>query len=140
MELKRCGRQTCSKLRFDRRKCDQQAQPSIRFVDNTIVPWRNFLRSELGQSSRGKYDSFWRYPNVLKTECRIGGRKPPCQNRVNPSSRFDTLPACDEQTDRRRDTTIYCGKIESRGKSCGGDVNGPSRSARPIEPVSVKPH
>ena len=112
-------------------------QPPTVTADTTAAA---FQGPTLGQSSRGKYPSFWRYPNVLKTECGIGGRKPPCQNRVNPSSRFDTLPACDEQTDRRRDTTIYCGKIASRGKSCGGDVNGPSRSARPIEPVSVKPH
>jgi len=37
-----------------RRPCRQQAPSSTSFVDNAIdLPWRNFLRPEIGQSSRG---------------------------------------------------------------------------------------
>jgi len=34
----------------------------------------------LGQSLRGKYPYFWRYSNFLVTQCRLGRRKPLCQN------------------------------------------------------------
>ena len=33
----------------------------------------------------------------------IGGRKPPCQSQLDSSSRFDTITACDGQTDGRTD-------------------------------------
>jgi len=29
------------------------------------------------------------------TQCGIGRKKPPCQNQLDPFSRFDTIPACD---------------------------------------------
>ena len=49
---------------------------------------------------------FWRYLNFFITDCRIGGRKLPCQNQLDSSIRFDTIPACDRRadTDRHRAT------------------------------------
>ena len=40
----------------------------------------------------GKYPNFWRYPNVFKAQCGIGGRKPPYQNpaRFVQSFRYNT--------------------------------------------------
>ena len=37
----------------------------------------------------------------------VGGRKPPCQNQRDSSSRFDTIPASDGQTDKRMDTYTH---------------------------------
>jgi len=45
-------------------------------------------------------------PNFLITQFRIGRRKLPCQNQLYPSSRFDTVAACDGQTDGQTDTIM----------------------------------
>jgi len=41
--------------------------------------------------------------NFPKTQRSIGRVKPACKNQLDPCSRFDTVPACDERTltDRR---------------------------------------
>jgi len=36
----------------------------------------------------------------LITQCRTSGKKPPCQNQLDSSSRFDRMPTCDGRTDR----------------------------------------
>ena len=77
-EFERHGRRpTCSKLRvfqprrIDRRRCGKQARPSTSFIDNAIdLPWQN-----LPSSAFGTYPYYWRYPNFLITQCRIGRRK-----------------------------------------------------------------
>jgi len=77
-----------------------------------------FSVQSLGQSSRGNFPYFWRYPNFLRliTQCRIGRGKLPCQNHLDQSNRFDTVSACDgrrkEQTQRHsyRASTASCGK------------------------------
>ena len=86
MELEGYSWSTCSKQprlvdcrigvvnKLDRRRRRR------RVVDNAIdLPRRNFLVRSLGQISRGMYPNFWRYPNFLITQCRIGERKPPWQ-------------------------------------------------------------
>jgi len=85
MELEGYSWSTCSKQprlvdcrigvvnKLDRRR-------RRRVVDNAYdLPRRNFLVRSLGQISRGMYPNFWRYPNFLITQCRIGERKPPWQ-------------------------------------------------------------
>ena len=58
-ELEHYGRRMCKRMcveprRVDRRKCGQQARPSMSFVCNTIdLPWRNFLSPEFGLQSYG---------------------------------------------------------------------------------------
>ena len=47
-----------------------------------------------GQSSGGQVPNFWRYPHFLKAQCRIDAK-----NQLDSSSRFDTILACDRQTD-----------------------------------------
>ena len=64
----------------------------------------------------------WGYPNFLITQCRIGKRTSPCQSQLDSSSGFDTIPACDGQSDRRsniqtRDDSIYRASIASSGKT-----------------------
>ena len=54
------------------------------------VTWPNFLSSEFGTKA---YPNFWRYPAVPETQCGISHGKP--------RNRFDTIPACDRQTDQR---------------------------------------
>ena len=44
--------------------------------------------------------------NFLTIQCGTGGRKPPCPNQLDSSSRFNTIPACDGQTDGHT-TTAY---------------------------------
>ena len=36
--------------------------------------------TEFGTKSQREVPLFWRYSNFLVTQCRVGGRKPPCQN------------------------------------------------------------
>ena len=63
-----------------------QARPSTSFVDNAIdLPWRN-LEDWEKQICAGKYPYFGRCQNFLITQCKIGGRKLPCQNSSIPSA------------------------------------------------------
>ena len=69
-------------------------------------PWRSFPSPEFAkkfQSWEIRYTNFWRYPQGL-TQCEIGGRKHPCQKPLDSSSRFDTIQACDGQTEAQTDT------------------------------------
>ena len=70
-----------------------------------LLTTRSTCRGEIFsvRTSRGKYPNFWRYPNFLVIQCVIGGRKLQCQNQVDSSSCFDTIPACDRWTDGRTD-------------------------------------
>jgi len=80
IELEGYNWPTCSKLprlldcrivvvnKLDRRRRRR------RVVDNAIdLPWRN--SRSLGQSFRGKYPKFWRYPNFLITQWGIDESK-----------------------------------------------------------------
>jgi len=79
-------------------------------------------RRNIGQSPRGKCRNFFRYPNFLKRQGGIAGRKLSCQTQIDSSTGFDTTPACDRQTDGTKDTrtqddSIYRASITSRGKN-----------------------
>ena len=52
---------------------------------------------------------------MYQTRCEIGGKKPPCQNQLDSSSQFDTIPACDGRTDGY-DDSIYRASMAPRGK------------------------
>jgi len=52
-----------------------------------------------GKVSEGSTLTFWDTQVSFITQCEIGGRKPTCQEQLDSSSPFDTIPACDEQTD-----------------------------------------
>ena len=110
MDLEGYSWPTSSKTSTTRRlshRCRQQARSSTSFVDNGIDLWRKFFKVQsLGQSSRGKFPYLWRYPNFVMTQCRICEKKPPCQKtQLDTSSRFDTIPDCeDKETDRQTDT------------------------------------
>jgi len=73
-------------------------------VDNAIdLPWRNRKVRSLGQSPRGKYPDFWRYPNFLIKPARF-------------VQSFRYIPACDKQTDKRtHDDSMYLASIWLRG-------------------------
>jgi len=61
----------------------------------------------LRQSSHRVLPYFLRYPNFPKTLRSIGGEKPVYKkNQLDPSSRFDTIPACDRQTQTHRHRPI----------------------------------
>jgi len=90
-ELEYCGRQTCSKIyslwfyklifdsqgrRGERRKCRQQARPSMSFDDNMI----DLLGENLLSGTKFKSVPLsGGYRNFLRTRCRTGERKHPCQ-------------------------------------------------------------
>jgi len=78
------------------------------------LPVATFSKSGVYDSLTGKYPNLRRYPYFLITEGGIGGRKSPCQNKLDSSSRFDTVLACDRRT---RDDSIYRAIIPSRGKN-----------------------
>jgi len=89
--------------------------PFSSLVDNTIarstidMPWRNFLRPEFRKKFyREVCPSFRRHLNFLKTQCRTGRKKPPCQSHHDSFSRFYRTPTCDRQTvtDRHRPTQL----------------------------------
>ena len=71
----------------DRRKCSQQARPSMTFVDSTIG--KIFYRSL--RQFKSEVPLFWR------CQLRIAGRKRLCQNELDASNLFDTLPAWEGQ-------------------------------------------
>ena len=94
-------------------RCRQQARPSTTttttcFVDHAIaLPWRNYVSPEFETKSRRNMPYFWRYPNSVKThsvEWVEGSLHD--KHMLDPSSRFDTTPACDRRTDER-DDSIY---------------------------------
>jgi len=97
--------------RVDRR---QQTRPSTSFVDNTInLPPRTFLSPEFGIKIEREVPLLLEIPNFLITQCRIGGRKPPCQNPARFVQSFrhnvglwQTDGRRDRQTDRHT-TTAY---------------------------------
>jgi len=78
------------------------------------LPVATFSKSGVYDSLTGKYPNLRRYPYFLITQGGIGGRKSPCQNKLDSSSRFDTVLACDRRT---RDDSIYRAIIPSRGKN-----------------------
>jgi len=68
----------------ERRKFPQHKRTVMRqWTDNFI----NFFHGEV--------PLFWRYPNFLTIQSRMGGRNSPCQNQLNPLIRFDTIPTCE---------------------------------------------
>jgi len=68
----------------ERRKFRQHKRTVMRqWTDNFI----NFFHGEV--------PLFWRYPNFLTIQSRMGGRNSPCQNQLNPLIRFDTIPTCE---------------------------------------------
>ena len=117
MLLEGYSRQTCNKLcasshdALDFRRCNPQARPSTSFVDHTIdLPWRSFLSPELEAKFQTEVPLFLEVPNFLITQFRIDPPKLPRKKQLYTTSRFDTKPACDGQTDGRTDrhtTTAY---------------------------------
>ena len=107
--------------RVDRRKCRQQARPSTSFVDKTIdLPWRNFRSPEFETKFQGAEPYFLEEPEFFTTRCRTDGRNPPSKNQLDSSSCFNTLPACDGQTQDEgtyRASTASSGKKESQLKN-----------------------
>jgi len=87
-----------------------------------LLTTRSTCRGEM-VSIGGKYPNFWRYPNFLITQCGLGGRKPPCQNKLDSSSRFDTVPACDRQMDRRTDRRIHDDSIYRANIALRGEIS-----------------
>jgi len=61
---------------------------------------------------RGKVPYFLRYLNFPRTQLRTGGRKPPCQNQLDSSSRSDTIVQYRRVTNRRDSWSLV------RGFSC----------------------
>ena len=58
-----------------------------------------FQVQRLGQSTRGRYLYFWRYPSFLTIQCSINLAKPCAENKLYPSSCFDMILVCDRHTD-----------------------------------------
>jgi len=92
-------------------RCRQQARPSTTtttttsFVDDAIaLPWRNYVSPEFETKSRRKIPYFWRYPNSVKHSVEWVEGSLHDKHMLDPSSRFDTTPACDRRTDS---TTAY---------------------------------
>jgi len=50
------------------------------------------------------------YRNFLIIQCRIGGKKLPCQNQRDSFSRLHRTLTCDRQTDRQTDTWLQTKK------------------------------
>jgi len=55
----------------------------------------------LGQTPRGKYPYFRRYPNSLTIQCMISQSSLYAKNEFDPFGRFDTILASDGQTELR---------------------------------------
>jgi len=78
---------------------------------------------------------FWRYPNFLVTQCRIGQKK----HRLDPFPRFDTIPTCDTQTNEHTAIAITQGQSSTNQLQCirhasyfgwGGKADGPKTEAK----------
>ena len=108
-----------------------------------------FSKLSLGQSYRGKYRYFWRYPNFATTQCSIGRKKPLSQKPARFGRRFDTISIdrhittahihiCDGRTDGRihyDSIQAYRASIASRGNNNNLKHN----SHRPQTPPPVLP-
>ena len=80
----------------------EQARSSTSFVDNAIdLSWQNFLKSTLwdkleeGSSLR----LFQKCLSFLKTQHRLVEESFHAETRLDSTSHFDTMPACEGQTD-----------------------------------------
>ena len=61
---------------------------------------------------------FWRYPNFLKSSVGQVIGSVHAQTHIDSSSRFYTIPACDERIDgQTHDDRIHRASIASRGKN-----------------------
>ena len=45
-------------------------------------------------AAAGAIPCFWRYPNLLSTQCRISREEPVCKNEIVPFIRFAKIPVC----------------------------------------------
>ena len=109
-ELEYCGRQTCSKIyslwfyklifdsqgrRGERRKCRQQARPSMSFDDNMIdLLGENLLSGTKFKSVPLSGDT------EISLEHGVGQVNGSilAKNQLDSRSRFDTMPTCDGRT------------------------------------------
>jgi len=80
------------------------SRPNLIARSTIDMPWRNCPSAEFRKSSRGKYCYFARYLDFLTTPCKITRKKPPCQNQLDPSIRFDRTLICDRQVQTQTDT------------------------------------
>jgi len=83
-------------------------RPLSLFITHSLTvgaPCEIFQVQSFGQSFRGKYPYFWRYPNFPKNS--VGRGKLVRKNQLDPCSRLDTILACD----RHKHTNIHtsCG-------------------------------
>ena len=85
MELEYYSRRMCSKQpwRVDRRRYCQPSTSSIvdKFADNAVdlIALAKISESRVwNKVPERSAHLFWRYPNFLTTQRRIGGTKPPC--------------------------------------------------------------
>ena len=127
IDLESYSRPTCNKLRAT----SHDASTVLGVINKldrrrVLLTTRSTCRGEifkvqsLGQNSGGKYPNFWRYPRFLVTQCRIDGRKPPCQMpaRFVQSFRYNIgLRWTNRRTDKQTDDDSKCrANIASRGK------------------------
>ena len=107
--------------RCEHHKCSQPSQPSTSFVSALSIchnkrtkkrllflAAKGWIKStaklwnpEFTMKFQKKVPLFFRYPHFFIIQYRIDGRKPPCKNELDPSSRFDTIADCDRHTDGR---------------------------------------
>ena len=72
-------------------------------VDNAIVA--KFSKSGVWDKvPNGSTQILGEHVYFLMTQRGIGGRKPPCRNQLDSSSRFDTIPVSDRRMDGQTDT------------------------------------
>jgi len=77
----------------------------IALADSRYAVAKFLSPQSLGQSSGGKYSCFRRYPNFPKIQRSIGRGKRVRKNQLDLWSRFDTIPACDSDTQTHRHMT-----------------------------------
>jgi len=85
------------------RCCQWQTDDCRLLLHSAMCRPQIFQLQRLGQSFMGEVPYFSKYSSP-KTECNISRGKPVCKNQLDLCSRFDTIPACDRQTDRQTDT------------------------------------
>ena len=102
------------------------ALPSPSVVNSTVMTiayllqsatvdvwWQNFSEfrvAEFREKFRGMYPYFWKYHNLLKTQCRISQGEPACPKPaqfLQPLWYYPGLQQKDTQTDGFRSTAIY---------------------------------
>ena len=74
------------------------------FVDNTVDLWRNFLSPDRVWDKLVPYFRGGGNEISLSHSHSMGVMKPLYQNHLDSSNAFDTISACDRQTDRQTDT------------------------------------